>query len=424
MRLSVVLIVMVVWLSSGVLAQDDIGPQPPVILENADSVVGAGPLESGIRQFFGRVRFRQGNVLVSCDRAVQYILENRADLFGRVVVTQGTMTLRAPIVKYDGNRLAADAEGGVVVTDQNRTIRSRTGTYSTFTHLATFTDSVRVEDDSLRIWADTVHYQRDTKLSKAYGRVVLASRDSTSWMSGDSAVHDPSISFMQMWGHAASWSIEKADTTFLAADTLESFREGAAPRYRARGRGQLVRGGVAARADTLIYEEASGRIYLRSRPILWSDSLQLFADTIDVFAPNRHLESVVGRNNAFLISRSDSIRTDRFDQVAGRVVTLNVENDTVRNLIAVDNAKNITWYVEEEKPKGLARFSADTIKAYFESGQITDVYWRIGVEGEHHPENIVAGRALEYRLPGFIWRTDRPRRQPLPIPFKKQENGM
>ena len=419
MRITVVVLFLFAFASSPTWSQEDIGPQPPVILENADSVVGSGPLESGIRQFYGRVRFRQGNVLVTCDRAVQYILENRADLFGRVVVTQETMTLRAPIVKYDGNRLVADAEGGVVVTDQNRTIRSRTGTYSTYSHQASFFDSVRVQDDSVLIWSDTVHYNRDTKLSRAYGRVVIASRDSTSWMRGDTATHDPSKSFMQMSGRAASWSIDNADTTFLAADTLESFRDGAAPRYRARGRSQLVRGGVAALADTLIYDESTGRIYLRSKPILWSDSLQLIADTIDVFAPKRHLESVVGTNTAFLISRSDSVRIDRFDQIAGRVITLNVENDTVRNLIAVDNAKNITWYVEEERPKGLARFSADTIKAYFESGQITDVYWRIGVEGEHHPENIVAGRELEYRLPGFLWRIDRPRRQPLPNPFQK-----
>lgn len=419
MRITAISILFIGLLSLGVWAQDDIGPQPPVILENADSVVGSGPLESGIRQFYGRVRFRQGNVLVSCDRAVQYILENRADLFGRVVVTQGSMTLRAPIVKYNGNSLVADAEGGVVVTDQNRTIRSVAGTYSTYTHQASFYDSVSVVDDSVLIWSDTVHYQRDTKLSRAYGRVVVASRDSTSWMRGDSGIHDPSASFMQMSGRAASWSIDNGDTTFLAADTLDSFREGAAPRYRARGKGQLVRGGVAALADTLIYEESSGRIYLRGKPILWSDSLQLIADTIDVFAPERHLESVVGTNAAFLVSRSDSVRIDRFDQVVGRVITLNVKNDTVRNLLAVDNAKNITWYVEEEKPKGLARFTADTIKAYFESGQITDVFWRIGVEGEHHPENIVAGRELEYRLPGFLWRTDRPRREPLPLTFRK-----
>ncbi|MDZ4746324.1 MAG: OstA-like protein [bacterium] len=424
MRVSALLFVVVVIFCSGVSAQDDMGPQQPVILENADSVVGAGPLETGIRKFFGRIRFRQGNVLVTCDRAVQYILENRADLFGHVVITQGSMTLRAPTVQYDGNRLVADAHGGVTVNDQNRTIRARSGTYSTFTHIATFLDSVRIEDDSVLVWSDTVHYNRDTKLSTAFGRVLIASRDSLSWMQGDSATHDPAAKFMKVWGNAASWSIDKEDTTFLAADTLESFREGAAPRYRARGRGQLVRGGVAALADTLIYDEASGRIYLRSKPILWSDSLQLTADTIDVFAPNKHLSSVVGTNTAFLISRSDSVRADRFDQIAGRQITLNVENDTVRNLIAVDNAKNITWYVEDDKPKGLARFTADTIKAYFEQGQITDVFWRIGVEGEHHPENIVAGRELDYRLPGFLWRTDRPRRRPLPAPFRKSDAGM
>jgi len=140
----------------------------------------------------------------------------------------------------------------------------------------------------------------------------------------------------------------------------------------------------------------------------------LVADTIEAFAPGRTLESVTGRSRGILVAKNDTSATDRFDQIGGDVVTLRIDRDTVRSLSAVGNAQSITFRSEGEEREGLAKVASDTIRALFEAGQLTDVYWLAGVEGEHHPEPVVAGRAETYRLPNFVWRTDRPRLEVLP----------
>lgn len=392
-------------------AQDQEGPQLPVILEHADSLVGVGAVESGKREFFGNVRFTQGNVTITCDRAVYVTATNSAELFGRVVVRQGTTTISAPYIFYNGETHIADASRGIKVDEGARTISSKKGLYSTVTHVSTFIDSAVVLDDSIRIWSDTLVFDRDADTSYASGRVVISDSVGSAWLRGDRAFRDNRSRFTRMTGNAAAWqwdTTDLTDTIYVAADTLVMTHKDGENVYRAVSLVKLVRGSVAALADTMVYGSLAGDFDLRGHPVLWSDSLLLSADTIQAFAPGRKLRSVVGRSAALLVSRSDTTNLDRFDQIAGDHIVLTIETDTVRQLSAIGNAQSITFRSEGARPEGLAKVVSDTIRANFEHGQLSDVYWLGGIEGEHHPEPVVAGRADTYRLPGFVWRTDRP----------------
>ncbi|HCN04727.1 MAG TPA: hypothetical protein DIS79_03835 [Bacteroidetes bacterium] len=400
-------------------AQDDVLPQPPVILDHADSVVGSGPVDAGRREFLGNVRFRQGNVTVTCDRAVHDIFANRLDLRGRVVIVQDGMKLTAPVVIYDGNSTLASAPNGCVVVEGGRTIRSKTATYSTTRKVAVFVDSVRVVDDSMRIWADTVTYDRQTKMSEARGRALLADSSGHRWTFGDTIVYNPSQSSLFVRGNAQAWTIEDEDTTYLAGSVLRTYRNVGIEGNTsiASGSAILVRGNVAARADTMVYDEHRGVVNLRAQPIVWNDSLQMFADSIDINAPARKLSSILGIGSAMLVSRSDTLFPDRYDQLAGERITITVDDDTVRKVVSVGQAKSVTWKSEQGRGEGMVKFASDSIEMDFEDGQPVDIRWLGSIEGEHHPENIVAGRVAEHLLKGFQWHTDRPKRLPLPRPF-------
>ncbi|MBK6290205.1 MAG: hypothetical protein KA339_02900 [Candidatus Kapabacteria bacterium] len=402
------LIIGLIVLAQPSLSQD--GPQLPIVLQNADSIVGTGPMESGIREFLGNVRFTQGNVTVTCDRAIHNVALNRADLYGHVVVKQGSVTISAPYISYDGNTYQADATRGIKVVEGASTITSRVGRYSTQTHIMTFTDSVAAVDDSVRIWADTLTYDRDADTSVAHGRVVVSDSSGSAWLTGDHAYRNAVTQRIRMCGNAAAWQWDPGgpDTVYVAADTLLMTKDKGLNRYEAVSAVQLVRGAVSARADTMVYVTDPGRIDLLGHPILWSDSMLIVADTIIADVPDKTLRSVVGLTKAILVSRTDTLYPDRFDQIGGDVVLLSIDHDTVRQLSAIGNAQSITFRTEEKRPEGLAKAAADTIRANFEHGQLSDVYWLGGIEGEHHPEPVVAGRAESYRLPGFVWRDDRP----------------
>lgn len=403
----------------------DTGPQLPIVLEWADSLVGSAPGGTTQREFLGHVRFRQGNVTVNCDRAIHDLSANAAELFGNVVVTQDSLTMTAPYARYDGNTFVAVATRGIKVRDGHRTLEARNGEYSTKTHVAIFNDRVYMFDDTAKVWSDRVIYDRDTKHSTATGRVVVNDSVRRAIIAADTVYNDPSSENSIALGNASLWQWEadtvspdsiRMDTLLVMADTLEAF-QGANERFIAQGNVSLVRGTIAARADSMQYRDESGHFDLFGMPMLWADSMQLLADTIAVRAPKRALREVHGINEAIMMSRTDTTVPDRFDQVSGRVVSLFVEQDTVRSLIAVDEARSITFRTEEGVKDGLAKFASDTIKAYFTNGQPEDIYWLGGVQGEHHPEPVVAGNESTYRLPNFEWRLDRPVMWAPPAPY-------
>lgn len=393
------------------------GPQPPIVLEWADSLKGAGQTEVGIREFIGNVKFRQGNVTVMCDRAVHDVASNRARLYGHVVVKQGTMTMQAPYASYDGNSYLAKADSGVKVFDEGKKVTAKRGTYSTRLHVAHFADSVIAVDDTLTVWSDRSTYNKDTRVSSASGRVVVRDTVENAWMRSDSLLNDPGSNIIKILGDAAVWRYRE-DTLFIIADSIIVYKA-PSEAYVAKGNVELVNGSIAARADSIDFSDTSGRIHLVDNPAVWSDSMLLVADTITVMAPNRKLKSITGSHRGLMVSRSDTARPDRYDQISGDTVILNVSEDTVRTLIAFGDAKSIIWRIENNEPQGMAQFASDSIKAYFLEGKPEDVYWLGGIQGQHHPEKIAAARVTEYLLPGFMWRTDRPIQRLTPQPFSQ-----
>lgn len=419
MRLFLLSCAILTWSLAVGTAQERDGPALPIILEHADSIVGSGPIESGTREFLGHVRFSQGNVTVECDRAIHNVLANSVDLYTNVNVTQGGLHLKAPFVTYNGNTNIAVASRGVVVRDKGATIQARSASYSTVSHIVVFRDSV-VARDSTRLWADTLVYDRDEDTTSARGSVVIIDTAERLVTRSSYAFRNPSEQYLRLRGDAQVWqwsaptATESSDTLYLSADEIVSMQAGGATIYQARWHVVMTRASVAARCDSLVADRAAGRSELYGTPVVWADSMQLHADTIIAYGEEDALTSVVGRGSAILVAQTDSLRPDRMDQIAGQRVTLSIEHDTLRSLEALGDAQSITFRAEDQRPEGLAKVASDTIRVLFEKGQLTDVVWLGGVEGEHHPEPVVAGREDTYRLPQFRWRMDRPKANALP----------
>lgn len=387
----------------------------PIILEWADSLQGIGSPTEGIREFIGNVRFSHGNVTVSCQRAIQSPSTNTVDLFGNVVVKQENLTLTTSQASYNGNSRMATAQGGLRIVDGRRTITSVNGTYSTATHQATFDSSVASSDDTVLAWSNHAHYNRDSRETRAWGNVVAWDTVSLARLQCDSMVYYPDSSLFNLFGDAAIWDWDHSlrDTIYMVADTVIR-RGGQHENLIVKGSAAVLGRNVAGRADTILYNGKTDTIVLYHDPVLWTDSTELLADTITLFAPARKLKRVVGNGNAILVSRQDTTSPNRYDQIAGETVEIAVRLDTIRQITATNAARSITYRMEDGRGEGLASFASDTIKAVFDQGALVDVFWLGGIEGEHQPEHLVFGKEANYLLPNFEWRTDKPLPQPLP----------
>lgn len=387
-------------------SQDETGPQPPIQLIYADSLVGTSADQNTIREFIGNVKFTQGNVTVTCNRAVQDLANNQVELFGKVVIRQEALKISAPHVIYSGSNNVARADGGVKITDANVTASSERLIYDVRSRDARLIDSVVIVDDSTKIWADSGLYNRNNKNSTAWGRVVVVGSNGTSVVRADTVFNYPSAQHSIAKGHAIVWKINvgaeesPADTTVIQARTIEKF-DVPAVKYVAAGDVEIVNKTTAARADSSIFHSDNESVLLFGNPFLWSAATKLKADMIRSIAVNSSLSDVDGIGHAFLLSVGDSSLPERVDQVSADSILIKFENDTINSLKAIGNARSINFHSENESGDGLVQFSSDTITAKFISGGPRDIYWLGSVHGEHHPENLARGKAETFRLQDF-----------------------
>lgn len=187
---------------------DSTAPKLPIVLRNADSLVTSSDGINTVRELMGNVHLEQGNVIVYCDHATQYISDNRVVLDGNVKIIQGTVTMLMPRGEYYGNLDIAQGEGGVKIIDRKTTLTALRGVYSTKSTIARFYDKVVVEDDSVRIHCDSLRYFRSTQDSYTYGNVVMRGKQHNVVVYGDSARNIPKMSYSVVRGRPLLYQID------------------------------------------------------------------------------------------------------------------------------------------------------------------------------------------------------------------------
>lgn len=437
----------------------------PIKLIHADSLVGSQSDAGAIRDFFGSVRLRQGDVIVDCDRAKHFLSENFVKLEGNVVITQNDLRLTAPYADYDGNTGLARAENGIVITDKNVRLEAERGEYSTRTKIAEARREVRISEDSTTIYCDRIEYRRVELITFAYGDVlidddsayVLADMVERRKKSGDNFAYGDvyvkgkfdntylladtiesigAENYTLAYGSPILFQIDSTakigvldslkidasetsntfqyfeyDTLSISSNTMEAFRGAGRETYKFSGDVEIYKGNIAAAADRAMFYNALGKFELFEKPIVWYDSTQLSGDTIIVKTSNNNLQYVFAISEALAVSKTDSLNPDRKDQIAGDWIKLNFDGDALSELIGGGGAASLYFLSSEKGSEGAARNGADTIIVNFDKNEAREVIWLGGVEGEFYPEKMIFGDVKEFYLPKFKWSDAKPQKK-------------
>lgn len=436
----------------------------PIELVHADSLLGARDDAEHVRDFMGNVSFVQGKIKVRSDRAIHYITENRAELIGNVVITQDDMVLKAPRADYSGVTGIADAPAGVTITDKNVKMSADKGFYSTVTYIADFYGHVKIDDDTVTITSDTLQYHRKTQFSYAlgnvvveedssivfadkiendrqtrasfaYGNVLVRGKYQNTAITADTIIHLPHDYYTHAYGKPILFQIDtvkisnadslfspsekrdsvmvtyKYDTLTVACDTMTAHRLPGDEKYYFYRNVEILRGSVAAVAENSVYYYENEKIELSGKPVVWYDSTQLHADTIFIYIHEKKLNLIWALHDAFAGTMDDSATADRVNQLSGNEIKLMFERDSIRAIMGWGDAKSLYFLISEDSKEGAARNSADTVQMLFKLGDIEDIIWLGGVQGEFFPENIIENNLKEYFLPSYRWRIDKPQKK-------------
>lgn len=393
-------------------------------LNHADQMIGKPIDGQEAREFVGHVYFTQitetgERVYLWCDRALQFLRDNRVELYGHVKIVRDTTTITSDQGKYFGNEKRAEVSSNVRLVRGGSVLTSLFGTYYVDEKRSHFSGNVQMVDTASAISCNELTNFESESKSIAVGNTRVVNLSNSATILGDSLIHFERSRYSIVPRNPKLIQIDtsssgKIDTLVVISKVMESYQD-SSERFIAIDSVAMARGELSARSGRTTFLVKKDLIILQHQPIVWEGLHQITGDSIVVTLENKKLRTVYVRGHAVAISRSDIRYHDRYDQLTGREMTMYFANDQLERVFVNTTATSMYYLYDNDKPNGANKSSGDRITIDFVEGKIDQIKIVGGVQGQYFPEKMLAHRESQYNLDGFKWYTVRPRRKDMTI---------
>lgn len=419
-----------------------------------DSLVGKVIDGKSVREVIGNVVLTQGNVVVTCNRAIQYLAKNEAELIGNVVARQDSLTLNTEKGFYygdlrkakstsritlDDTKVVLSADSGVYYFDERRAffqsnvrlvdslsvLTSDELTYFKKDDRTLAVKNVRVVDDKSELKTDTLIHFRKNKITYADGNVKLKSFENNTAIFGDHLEdyadkkytlinENPLLMQIDTTNTSETDSLTEysIDTLLISCKIMEGFRD-TTDLFKAIDSVKIFRGEFASLNDYTLFLRSEDRIITEKknedapRPVLWYESSQLTGDSINILLEEDEIKLLEVFENAFMLSQNNNY-PERFDQSSSKNIKLHFKESKLLHAEFDEKVQSIYYLFEEEEPNGLTKSTAMSAVIIFEDNEVSQVRLYGSPTSEFYPEEKVRGLERTFTLPKFVLHKNRP----------------
>ncbi len=252
----------------------------------------------------------------------------------KVKLVNPKTTLTADSLLYNSLTRIATFKGPTRIANKDGVLLAKAGQYNTANRVSNFQQRATAETPDYTLTGDTLYYDNVTELGIARGQAVLVSKKDQTIITGDLGRYNGAVGISRVTGHAVVKSIVgDQDTLFLRADTLFSYDNKVTKTRKLIGKNNVLvfKSDLQSKCDSLVYDVADSTIYFYKKPIVWSDTYQMEADSMTAKMKHNRIERMLLRSHSFVVAQ-DTIRN--FNQVKGRAITAYFQTvvvlDTVR----------------------------------------------------------------------------------------------
>lgn len=425
-----------------------------MIIVVGDSLIGKVVNGESIREVSGNVVLTQGNVKITCRKAIQYLSRNDAELIGDVVATQDTLTIKTERGFYFGNLRKTSSNSGVLLEDKKVILTAKQGEYFFDENKAIFQSDVKLYDtastltsqkltylrnedrviatvdvkivDSVNtIYADTVDHFRKRQITIASGNVVIKNNENNTLVLGEHledyrqskyTIIDKLPMLVQIDSSKSTDSLGietiRLDTLFIQSRVMEVYRE-PEQKFIATDSVKIIRDLFASKNDLTIYLKDEEKIITEkisdehNQPVLWYDNSQLTGDSITIYIEDKKIRQLDVDGNAFMVSQNKNYEK-RFDQSSATAIKMFFDDNKIQRADFFGNVYSIYYLYEEEQPNGVMKANSLDAVILFSDNEVSEVKLYGNPGSEYYPEQQVEGNEKTYQLPKFIFINDRP----------------
>ena len=355
--------------------------------------------------------YRGDKTLISC---IGYYRDDLKEFsfFEKVEVTSPKYQMYTDTLYYNTNIEKMWFEGPTTIINEENTLDGERGYYLVDEDIAFLDKRPVMHNETQRMKSDSMYYNRNIGLAKAYDHVDMIDTSYKVVMRGD---------YMEMWenrgfsfatdsAYAISYDNDNSDSLYIHGDTLFMYfdkKKEEAKKLIARRNVRFFKSDMQGKCDTLTYLVADSTIRMRVNPILWAEDSQLTGTDIDILLKNQSIDYVLQRGNAFVISQ-DSI--EGFNQIKGTDITSRFKDGGIHRVnVDGDKAETIYWIRDDDGGLiGIDVSNSETMVIEMENQNISIIKSFKGISETMYPESDL-GESSRY-LQGFKWHDEaRPR---------------
>ncbi len=416
-----------------------------VIVVHKDFTLAADSLQYLIAEkravFIGPTRILQGESDIYCESGYYNISQSYAEFSKNAQYADDKKQATADTIRYNNKTSEIEMIGNVRYREGDRVIRSRyllynekTGDtymrgkanykdslrnitseeiyFNTITEALRTTGKSQVTEGSQELTAENIFFDSETNLGIATGNVVWIDTTSKYVILTDTAYYRKDIHYVKAFGsrRPVLKSEMDGDTLYLSSDTLVlntviDTSDLEAPDttriFNAYYDVKVFKSNLQAICDSLSFSTIDSMFHFYRNPIVWSDTSQFSADSISLKLKNERVDRFLLRRNGFIINRTNEIF---FNQIKGKFITAQFENDEVRTILVEGNAESVYYATDDENAFiGVNKSICSEMLFIFEEKKMDTVKFLKDPKSKMSPMESTNHIAL--RLEGFRWVT-------------------
>ena len=349
--------------------------------------------------------YRGDKTLISC---IGYYRDDIKEFsfFENVEVTSPKYQMYTDTLYYNTSIEKMWFEGPTTIINKENVLEGTHGYYLVNEDQVFLDQRPYMHNETQQIWSDSIFYDRNLGLAKAYDRVDMIDTSYKVVMRGD---------YVEMWENdglsyatdsACAISYDGGDSLYIHGDTLFMYfdkQKEEAKKLIARRHVRFFKSDMQGKCDTLTYLMSDSTIRMRVAPILWAEDSQLTGIDIDIKLKDNKVDWVLQKGNAFIISQ-DTI--EGFNQIKGTDITSRFSNGSISRVNVDGNqAETIYWIRDDEGGMiGIDVSKSETMVVEMEKESISIIKSFKGIDETMYPEEDL--QESNRYLSGFKWHNE------------------
>lgn len=360
-------------------------------------------LGTRVGRYTGGGKLRTGSTVLTSTYGTYYATSQRAYFRDSVRLNDPEYRLEADTLEYRVPTEVAVFHGPTTIRHQSNTIFCRSGYYDGPNQFAVFTGRTTLDGPPRRVTGDSIVYQQDLGLGRAWGDVVFEDFEADIVQRSPYGEYDENTGAMRSTDRSLMAFVLDGDSIFVAGDTVRSLSDSLRRRtLLAFGRVLVYKSDMQARCDSMSWKDIDSTINLFGDPVLWSDQSQFTADTVIITLKNKQIRRVDLRKDAFITNQPDTLI---YNQIKGRNGLGYFLNNELVRVDVRGNGQSI-YYAEDDNTGYLGANEAlcSSLRIHLAEREVQRIAFLDKTDAKFR---AIVG--LDYRnlkLDGFAWRAN------------------